>query len=519
MTDRDETAAPDFRAGVSLQQLPDGGLLAGRVDSDEVVLARRGDEIFAIGAHCTHYHGPLAEGLIVGDTVRCPWHHACFSLRTGEALRAPALDPVGCWRVERAGDTVFVRERLPAPLPRPSARSRAEPTSIVIVGGGAAGLAAADMLRREGYGGAITMLSADEAPPCDRPNLSKDFLAGTAEADWIPLRSPEFYTEQRIDLVLGARVASLDVRGCRVDLVDGRSYTFGRLLMATGATPVQLTFPGEPAIPIHYLRTFADSQAIIASLAGATRVVVVGASFIGLEVAASLRTRGLLVDVVAPDTVPLGRVMGETVGGFIRKVHEDHGVAFHLGATVSRIDDRTVTLSDGTKLEADALVAGVGVRPSIELAEKAGLAVDRGVTVNEYLETSAPGVFAAGDIARWPDPHTGDRIRVEHWVVAQGQGQTAARNMLGGREAYDALPFFWSQHYDIRINYVGHAEAWDDVAIDGSLDARDCTVTYNRAGRTVAVATIGRDLQSLEAERAMESGGEGFTGRQSPVGR
>jgi len=217
MTDRDETAAPDFRAGVSLQQLPDGGLLAGRVDSDEVVLARRGDEIFAIGAHCTHYHGPLAEGLIVGDTVRCPWHHACFSLRTGEALRAPALDPVGCWRVERAGDTVFVRERLPAPLPRPSARSRAEPTSIVIVGGGAAGLAAADMLRREGYGGAITMLSADEAPPCDRPNLSKDFLAGTAEADWIPLRSPEFYTEQRIDLVLGT--ASVAAR-CEFAIVD-----------------------------------------------------------------------------------------------------------------------------------------------------------------------------------------------------------------------------------------------------------------------------------------------------------
>lgn len=244
-----------------------------------------------------------------------------------------------------------------------------------------------------------------------------------------------------------------------------------------------------------------------------------GASFIGLEVAASLRARDIAVDVVARDTVPLGRVMGKEVGGFIRKLHEDHGVTFHLEATVSRIDGRTVTLSGGTKLEADAVVAGVGVRPSVEIAEKAGLAMDRGIAVNEYLETSVAGVFAAGDVARWPDPHTGDRIRVEHWVVAERQGQTAARNMLGRREPFDAVPFFWSQHYDIAINYVGHAEAWDDVAIDGKLDAQDCTVTFNRAGRAVAVVTIGRDLQSLQAEQAIESGAEGFTGRRLPAGR
>jgi apoptosis-inducing factor 3 len=200
----------------------------------------------------------------------------------------------------------------------------------------------------------------------------------------------------------------------------------------------------------------------------------------------------------------LARVMGPEVGGSIRRLHEEHGVVFHLGSTVRRIDGRMVTLTDRTTLDADFLVLGVGVRPAVGLAEQAGLEVDRGIAVNEYLETSAPGVYAAGDVARWPDPHTGDRIRVEHWVVAERQGQTAARNMLGYRERFDAVPFFWSQHYDLTINYVGHAERWDRIDIDGSLDARDCAVNYIQGERKLAVATMSRDLISLRAEALME---------------
>ena len=493
---------PDFRNGLPFSDLPDRTPVAGRVEDDDVVVVRHGAELFAVGAHCTHYHGPLADGLIVGETVRCPWHHACFSLRSGEALRAPALDPIPCWRVERVGDTVFVRERLGEPAKR---RPPVVPASVVIVGGGAAGLAAADMLRREGYDGPLTMISADDSPPTDRPNLSKDFLAGTAQEDWIPLRSPEFYDEQRIDLVLGSRVASLDLAERRVHLENGKTHGFDKLLIATGADPVRLEIPGATGAQVRYLRTFADSKAIVASLASATRVVVVGASFIGLEVAASLRAREIEVHVVAPDRQPLERVMGPEVGRFIRSVHEGHGVRFHLGATVQRVAGRTVTLSDGTSVDADFIVAGIGVRPAIAWAEQAGLAIDRGIVVNEYLETSASGVFAAGDVARWPDPHTGDRIRVEHFVVAERQGQTAARNMLGLRERFDAVPFFWSQHYDIAINYVGHADEWDAVDIDGNLDAQECTVTYRRGGRALAVATIGRDIASLEAEARMET--------------
>jgi NADPH-dependent 2,4-dienoyl-CoA reductase/sulfur reductase-like enzyme/nitrite reductase/ring-hydroxylating ferredoxin subunit len=502
MSEAPRTNKLDFRNGFSIRDLRDGSMILGQLDGAELVLARRGDEFFAVGAHCTHYGGPLAEGLLVDDTVRCPWHHACFSLRNGQALRAPALDPIPCWRVERLGDKIFVREKLPPP----ALKRRTEGSgSVVIVGGGAAGLAATDMLRREGYDGPLTIVSADAYPPIDRPNLSKDYLAGAAQEEWIPLRPSAYYHDCRIDLLLNSRVTSLDTKRRRIVLESGKELEFGALLLATGADPIRLPIEGANDAQLHYLRTFADSKAIIAKASSAKRVVVVGASFIGLEVAASLRARAIDVDVVAPDRQPLERVMGAEVGVFIRKLHEAHGVTFHLQQTVSRVNGRTVTLSDGKDLEADFIVLGVGVRPSLTLAEQAGLAIDRGIIVDEYLETSVPGVFAAGDAARWPDPHSGERIRVEHWVVAERMGQVAARNILGLREKFDAVPFFWSQHYDVAINYVGHAEKWDAVQIDGNLDGRDCSIVYKKGGRTLATATISRDLQSLEAEVAMEA--------------
>ncbi len=505
MAESKEAMKPDLAQGIAISALQPGGMLLGHVGEEDVVLARSGDELFAVGAHCTHYRGALVDGLIVGDTVRCPLHHACFNLRSGEAVRAPALDPIACWRVERHDDTVVVRDRLPEPKSSAAASAPRAPASIGIVGGGGAGLAAADMLRREGYDGPITMVSADDAPPSDRPNLSKDYLAGQAQDDWIPLRSPEYFTERRIELVLGARVSSIDAGTRTVVFQDGARRAFGSLLLATGADPVRLPIPGADAAQVHYLRSFADSRAIVERVPSAGRVVVVGASFIGLEVAASLRARGLAVDVVAPEQVPLERVMGIEVGRFILTLHQAHDVSFHLGQTATRVDGRKVTLSGGATLDADFVVMGVGVRPATVLAEKAGLAIDRGIAVDEYLETSVPGIFAAGDVARWPDRHTGQRIRVEHWVVAERQGQTAARNMLGRRERFDAVPFFWSQHYDITINYVGHAEQWDAVHIDGSLESRECVVSYVSKGQRLAVATIGRDRESLQAELDMES--------------
>jgi NADPH-dependent 2,4-dienoyl-CoA reductase/sulfur reductase-like enzyme/nitrite reductase/ring-hydroxylating ferredoxin subunit len=497
-------SGPDFAAGIPAAQLGDGAMMLGHAQGEAVLLARRGAEVFAIGATCTHYGGPLAEGLLVEDTVRCPWHHACFSLRTGAALRAPALNAVACWRVERQGDTLFVREKREAAAPPRRKAPAAGPASVVILGGGAAGNAAAETLRQEGYGGAITMLSADDAGPYDRPNLSKDYLAGAAPEEWIPLRSPEFYRDHNIDLKLGARVSAIDTAARQLRLADGGSHRYDALLIATGAEPVRLPIPGADLPHVHYLRTLADSRALIAKAAKTRQAVVVGASFIGLEVAASLRARDIAVHVVAPEAIPMERIMGPEVGRLVRATHERHGVVFHLENSVASIDARAVALKSGETIEAGLVVVGIGVRPALGLAEQAGIACDRGVLVNEYLETSVGGVFAAGDIARWPDRLTGERIRVEHWVVAERQGQTAARNILGRREPFDAVPFFWSMHYDMAISYVGHAERWDRTVIDGDVAAADCRVEYFRGDRKLAVVTLARDLESLKAERELE---------------
>jgi apoptosis-inducing factor 3 len=320
----------------------------------------------------------------------------------------------------------------------------------------------------------------------------------------MPLRDSKYYQERDIELLLNAKAEAIDTKLRTVRLADGRQLEFGALLLATGADPVRLEIPSSGDARLFYLRSFADSRAIVTAVGTAKRAVIVGASFIGLEAAASLRARGLEVHVVGPEQIPFQRVLGTELGTLIRELHEAHGVIFHLGTSVARVDGRRVSLTDASNIEADFIVLGVGVRPAIKLAEQAGLKLDRGVSVNEYLETSAAGVFAAGDIARWPDVHSGDRIRVEHWVVAQRQGQIAALNILGRRQRFDAVPFFWSQHYDLTINYVGHAESWDVLDIDGSLSARDCAVTYKRGGRILAVASISRDLQSLEAERDLE---------------
>jgi NADPH-dependent 2,4-dienoyl-CoA reductase/sulfur reductase-like enzyme/nitrite reductase/ring-hydroxylating ferredoxin subunit len=497
-------SGPDLAQGVSLSEFA-GETLLGHVGDQDVLLVRAGQEIFAIDAYCSHYHGPLAEGLVVGESIRCPWHHACFDLRSGEAARAPALSPLAVWQVEHDGDRIVVRHKREQPKPRGKAAADA-PGRIVIVGGGAAGFAAAEMLRRQQFQGHIAMLSNDAAPPVDRPNLSKDYLAGSAPEDWLPLRPDSFYPEADIDLRLKTDVVSIDTKAHNVVIAGGGTVPYDRLLLATGAEPVRLPIPGADQPHVHTLRTLSDCRAIIEEVKGARRVIVIGASFIGLEAAAALRARELEVHVVAPEQRPMERVLGPEMGDFVRALHEEHGVIFHLGDTVNGIDGRRVTLKSGGVLEADAVVVGVGVRPRLALAEQAGLALDRGVVVDAHLETSVTGIYAAGDIARWPDPHSKANIRVEHWVVAERQGQAAARNMLGAREAFDAVPFFWSQHYDVPINYVGHAEAWDEISIDGDIAGRDCLLKYRSGGRVLAVASIYRDLDSLKAELAMEQG-------------
>jgi apoptosis-inducing factor 3 len=497
---------PDFAQGIPADQLADGRMLAGRVGGEPALLFRSGDEFFAVGATCTHYGGPLSKGLVTGDTVRCPWHHACFSLKTGEALHAPAFNPLPRWKVEQRDGKVFALERMQERMEpaMPDGKAADMPARIVIIGGGAAGFAAAEKLRHEGYKGGITVVSGEDAPPLDRTILSKGYLAGKASDDWLPLQPDSFYADNGITLKLGASATGIDTKACEVALADGTKLPYDRLLIATGAEPVRLSIPGADLPHVYTLRSLADCRAIIERAKTAKRAVVLGASFIGLEVAAALRERGLQVHVVAPDKRPMERILGSEMGDFVRALHEQHGVVFHLGETPAAIDNRRVTLSGGGALDADLVVAGVGVRPRTALAESAGLALDRGVMVDGYLETSMPGIFAAGDIARWPDRRTGEKIRVEHWVVAERQGQTAALNMLGKRQHFDAVPFFWSRHYNVPIDYVGHAESWDRLTVDGSIAAKDCLLRYERDGHPLAVASIHRDAESLQAEAAME---------------
>ena len=495
---------PDFEKGCDIDEVQDGGMLLGHAFGEAILVARQGPQLFAIGATCTHYGGPLAKGLMVDCTVRCPWHHARFDLRTGEAIGAPALSDTPCWNIDKRGGRFFVvgrKEKKPARKPRSS------PASVVIVGAGAAGNAAAEMLRREGYDGPITLIGADEFLPYDRPNLSKDYLAGTAPEEWIPLRSADFYREQKIDIITNTSVVAVDPKTKQVTLSGGRSLGYGALLLATGAEPVRLEIPGDDLPHVCYLRSLSDSRRIVEKAKNAKRVVVIGASFIGLEVAASLRERKLEVAVVGKGSLPLQKILGRELGNLIRETHEDHGVKFHLGRTPAAIKDRHVQLDDGTILDCDLVVVGIGVRPNVALAEKAGIATDNGVMINEFLETNIPGIFAAGDIARWPDPHAG-RMRVEHWVVAERQGQTAARNILGARERFTVPPFFWSNHFDLHIRYVGHGSSEDRATVSGDLKGKDASVIFRDGDKLTAVASIGRDLENLKAELAFERGEE-----------
>ncbi len=487
---------PDFTKGIASADVPPNGTLLGHVNGEAVLLLRRGAEVLAIGATCTHYSSSLKDGFLEGETIRCPWHHAAFNVRTGEAVEGPAFTSLPCWSVTDVDGHLTVTTKRPPP---PSS-ARHGPTSVVIIGGGAAGISCAEELRRRGYEGSVTVVDRDVDPPVDRPNLSKDSLAGTSPEAWLWLHGDDFYAEQRI-VRRRATVTAIDRQAKKVSFDDGTSLGYGALVLATGATPVTLSMQGEGP-RVLTLRTASDMRAIIAACANAKRAVVIGASFIGLEVAASLRHRGLEVQVVGRDALPLGSALGPQLGAMVRAIHERHGVVFHPMKKAVGLVPSGVTLSDGVTLEADVVVAGAGVTPSTELAQAAGLAVDRGVVVDTQLRTSDSFIFAVGDVARYPDHRSGTNVRIEHWAVAQNQGRTAARNVLGLAEGFRAVPFFWSQHYDVTIGYVGHVDAWDEVVVEGDPLAMDCVVRYLVKGRTMAAATVNRDAASLALHAA-----------------
>ena len=484
---------PDLKAGVPEADVKQGAPLLGHLDGEAVLLVRDAGRVRAIGATCTHYGAPLVEGTVSGGAIHCPWHHACFDLATGGA-RGPAITPLACWDVAVDGGRIRVGARREI-----SAKETAEPKSVVIIGGGAAGIACAEALRGAGHRGAITIVHGEGSDPVDRPNLSKDFLAGTAPEEWVFVRTAEALAASDIAVVAESATA-IDTSRKTVRLASDRELAWDALLIATGSEPVRLPIEGAKLPHVHTLRTLSDSRAIAQAAVKDVPVVVIGASFIGLEAAAALRERGAAVTVVAPEAAPLVRVLGEDVGAFIRRVHEAKGVAFRLGRKPARITAESVVLDDGSTLPATVVVMGVGVKPRTQLAEAAGLRIASGVLVDDELR-AAPGIWAAGDIARYRWD-TG-LVRIEHWQVAVRHGQAVAASMLGQGPRRD-VPFFWSQHHDVMLRYTGHAENFDPPEVKGDLDARDAHVVYRVGGMVRAVLTLGRDRLGLDVEAALE---------------
>jgi 3-phenylpropionate/trans-cinnamate dioxygenase ferredoxin reductase subunit len=382
-------------------------------------------------------------------------------------------------------------------------------TTFLIIGASLTGAKAAEALREEGFDGRVVLVGAEAERPYERPPLSKDYLRGEmTERPYV--HDAGFYEAHDIELRLGRTAVSLDPARNEVALDDGERLRYDRLLLATGAEPRHLTIPGAELDGVLYLRTVEDSDALRARLDAGGSVVVVGAGWIGAEVAASARRRGIDVTVVDPMSVPLERVLGPEVGAVYRDVHADHGVRLLMEAGVEAFEGdgrvERVRTTDGRSVAADFVVVGVGVRPRAQLAAQAGLTVDNGIRTDATLQTSVPGVFAAGDVANADHPFFGEPLRVEHWGNALEQGPAAARNMLGRAEPYERLPYFFSDQYDVGMEYAGFARSWDRVVFRGDPASREFVAFWVEGERVVAgmnvnVWDVNDDIQRLVRER------------------
>lgn len=498
-------AERDLANGIASTELAEGRIVPGVLDGQDVVLVRHRGRVCALSGRCTHLKAPLADGIVADGTLRCPWHHARFDVETGEALGAPAFAPLDRFTVVEENGRVRIDGPADA-IEQPASDVAADLGPVVIIGAGGAGHACAEMLARHGAGRAVTVIEEDGEAPYDRTFCSKQYLAGKAGRDDAALPALK-----DVDLRSGVAVAAVDRDARVVTLRDGARIPYRTLVLATGAVAIRPDFYGAERDDVHVVRGLADADRLIAATVEARRAIVLGSSYIGLEVAASLIARGLEVAVVSGADLPLEKTAGPEVGAMIRDLHESKGVTFHPGRHIARWDGKAAMLDDGTRVEGDLVVAGIGVQPRVELAEAAGLtmadkAAGGGVQVDAMLRTSDPAIHAIGDIASVPDPRLGHPIRVEHWVVAQRMGQWLARHLLGMAEgAYQDVPFFWSGHYDLSLRYVGHVAAPDDRRIDGDVVEQDFTLSFAENGEEQAILTAGRDVLALEKEHRWEA--------------
>ena len=487
-------------------ELREGTPLVVEVEERKVLLIRSEGRIYACGNECSHYHAPLSDGLVVGHVVTCPWHNARFDISNGRLDAPPGLNDLASYQTKVEEGNIWIRQTGKGSIPAPEG---GDDRTFLIVGAGAAGNAAAECLRREGFAGRIVMITGEAYTPYDRTMLSKDLLAGEAPAKWLPLRGQKFYDRLKIEILTEKPVTGVDPGTRSVRFADGTSMSGDRILLASGGRPRRLSVPGAELPGCHLLRSRAHAEAILTELEQAKTAVVVGASFIGLEVACSLRARGIDVHVVAPEQLPLASVFGEQIGGRIMRIHEQNGVTFHLGQTVKEFAGgqrvAEVILSDGKRLNTDIVIIGVGVQPEVDYLRGSGLVVEGAVPVNERLETAAEGIFAAGDIAVVPDGRSGEPRRVEHWVEAGRQGMHAARCMLGSREGYRELPFFWSKQYGSSLRYIGYARKFDRIVFRGEVDGKSFVAGFYLEGVLKAAASVGRARELIRLGQLMEA--------------
>ncbi|MFP4089197.1 MAG: FAD-dependent oxidoreductase [Cyclobacteriaceae bacterium] len=481
------------------KDLQNGQMMQVKVGDTEILLARHEDQYYATSAHCTHYGAPLAKGALNGNRLVCPWHHACFDITNGDQMEPPGCDSLQHFEVEVRGEDVYAKVPKGAPAQRMVAmqkQSADDQRKFVIIGGGAAAQYAAEALRAEGFGGQLIMISKDKDYPYDRVNCSKEYLQGEAPEEWMPLRDAGFYEKYDIDLKIETTVTELDVNQKKIRTDKGEEISYDKVLVCTGGAVRQLEVPGSELKNVFTLRSLADSSRIQQVAKKATKAVVVGSSFIGMEGAWSLSQLGCEVTVVSPEKLPFASKWGDEVGSMLKSLHEEQGIRFKMQTQVKGIEGQgqvqSVQLDNGESVEADLVLAGIGVQPATSFIKGLPLEDDGGIRVDEKLY-AGQDVYAAGDVAHFP--YKGMTVRIEHWRLACQHGRLAGENMAGRDKPYTSVPFFWTAQQGQQLRYIGYAPFYDRIVIDGKLEEKKFIAYYILDGMVKAALGLNRDQE------------------------
>ncbi|WP_116108980.1 FAD-dependent oxidoreductase [Lewinella sp. IMCC34191] len=501
---------------LSLSQLPEGHLHKAKVGDYDVLLANLKGEIYAVENKCSHYQLPLDGGSLCEHRLRCPFHHACFDIRTGEQLEAPGMDGLPRFEVTIKDDQIHVSDK-PVDQNGPEKlveaytgnASSSDHYTYAVVGGGTAAAYGVEAIRANDPEGSILMVSEEELPPYDRTKVSKAFMQGDDSVYTLPLRDAEFYQKIGVDFRGGAQVRSLNVQGNELTLSDGQTITYDRVLLASGAKPRQLKVSGSDLEGVCSVREAQDALTAREKAGEGAEVVIIGGSFIGLETAMSLGKRGARITVVTPEEVLFEKVFGKQVGLFVRDLHDQAGVTFELESKVEEIKGRDghvtgVVLDNGKELPADLVVVGIGVQPATKYVEGIAFRDDHSLTVDGHLAVHGDGTWAAGDIATYPDRE--GMVRIEHWKVAGQQGRVAGRNMAGKSEPYLMVPYFWTNQQGTNLRYVGHGTDYDDIVFDGTPGEGPFLAFYVKDSHVQACLGVKRDSDVAAVNELMAIG-------------